>query len=420
MEYHGGMPERRASSFFREFRTSLFIATTSLVRGSRSTVVLIIFILSLSCVNMLFISGILFGLSSMMTQTLINVSSAHITIGPEQTPRVKTLIPSQGHMRAQIESIPGVIATVRHYFLAGSLAFDKEKNGQYKNVSGAIVGIVPSEEQHVLTLNNMVIEGSFLNDDDTDEVVISSALAGGYGVFAPSDLGGVRPGDKIRITYANGIMRTYKVKGIYNDAVGIFETFITAKEAESVLSSYDQASQILVKVDTHMASVDAFEAQIHSMFPTFKVQSYTELLGAFSSFLGALDLISFIVSVISVVVAAITIFVLIYVNAVNKRRQIGILKAIGIKPSVIVTAYVFQSLFYTACGIVVGLLLIFGALIPFLAHYPINIVVGDLGLVYTPMRLGLGLSSFAVAGLLAGLIPSHLVTREDILKAIWG
>jgi len=47
--------------------------------------------------------------------------------------------------------------------------------------------------------------------------------------------------------------------------------------------------------------------------------------------LTAVNLISTILSIISILVAAIVIFVIIYVNAINKRRQIGILKAIGIK-----------------------------------------------------------------------------------------
>ena len=158
------------------------------------------------------------------------------------------------------------------------------------------------------------------------------------------------------------------------------------------------------------------------MAPELKVQNYNDLLGSFASFLKALDLVQLIVSAISVVVAAITIFVLIYVNAINKRRQIGILKAIGIKKSIIVNAYIFQSIFYTVCGIGIGCFLVFGLLQPLLTAHPIPLIVGlmNLVLIYSPLRVGLSIVSFIAAGYLAGRIPANLVARQDILKAIWG
>ncbi len=81
------------------------------------------------------------------------------------------------------------------------------------------------------------------------------------------------------------------------------------------------------------------------MFPELKVQDYNIFLGQLTDFLAAINMISVILSVISILVAAIVIFVIIYVNALNKRRQIGILKAIGIKQSIIINAYIMQSLF---------------------------------------------------------------------------
>jgi len=143
--------------------------------------------------------------------------SSDITISPQELPVRKQFLLNQNEVRAEIESIPGVIATTRQYLLAGSLVFDKDKNGQYKSVSGTIVGFDPSAENKVLTFKSLLMAGQFLDDTDTDQIVLSSALAGGYGDVAPNDLGGVKVGDKIKITYSNGVMRTYTVKGIYND-----------------------------------------------------------------------------------------------------------------------------------------------------------------------------------------------------------
>jgi putative ABC transport system permease protein len=408
----------------RDLNTAVFIAYKSITKGSKSTLVLLVFILALSFLEMMFVSGVLSGMTYSQVRALRNFLSSDINISPQEQPQLKQYIPNQGQLRAQIETIPGVIATARHYNMAGSLSFDKDKNGQFKIVSGAIIGTDPGVEDKVLAFGQLMIAGRSLAADDTDQIVLSSSLAGGYGAIARqgSDLGGVKVGDKLIITYSNRNMRTYTVKGIYNDVMGLAETFITSKEAESILSIHDSASHILVKADISRVPVTDYESKIKALAPNLKIQNYNDLLGSFASFLQALNLIQLIVTSISVAVVAITIFVLIYVNAVTKRRQIGILKAIGIKKSIIVNAYIIQSLFYTACGIGIGMFLVFGVVQPFLTFHPIPLVVGllNLVLVYSPLRVGLSVVAFFVAGFFAGRIPANLVARQDILKAIWG
>ena len=405
-----------------DLTTAFFIAYKSITRGNKSMLALMIFILSLSFINMMFISGVLSGLWNSEVQLSIDLLASHITISPQQQPQVKEYIPNQSELRAQIATIPGIIATARHYTLAGSLSYDKDNNGQFKSVSGAIFAVDPSAERNVLTVDTLMLAGKPLTDTDTDQIVLSSALAGGFGTPSTNDLGGVKVGDKVQITYSNGIMRTYTVKGIYNDIMNIYETFITAKEAESILSVYNSASQILIRADLSRKDVTSYQKQIAALAPNLKIQNYTDLLGSVASFEQALSLISDIVSVISVAVAAVTIFVLIYVNAINKRRQIGILRAIGIKQSIIVNAYILQSLFYTLCGLAIGAFAVFGVLQPFLISHPVPIIVGlmNLTLAYTPLAIGISVASFIVAGYLAGRVPAHIVAREDILTSIWG
>ncbi len=401
-------------------RTSAFIAYKSIVRGNKSTMLLLMFILSLAFVNMMFVGGILRGLSDLFNQVIINTFSSHIAISPQEEPRIKRFITEHKKLRAGIESIPGVIATARRYVLGGSLTFDKDKSGEFKTIASSIMAIDPSEEVRVLTINENLIAGEYLVPGDTDQIILSSALAGGYGQPAPSDLGGARIGDEIRVTYDNGMTRKYKVKGIYNDVIGLYQNFITVKEAESILGNYHDASQILVKVDLKQGTVEDYVHHIKPVAPKLKYQTYRDLLGSFAAFLSTLDLIVLIVSVISVAVAAVTIFVLIYVNAINKRRQIGILKAIGIHQRVIIYSYAFQALFYTIAGIVIGSVASFGILYPLFLERPLDVELGDLSLVFTVSSIILSVLSFLAAGLLAGFIPSRIVARQNILKAIWG
>lgn len=406
----------------RDVKTAFFIAYKSVLKGNKSTVSLLIFILSLSFLNMLFISGIFNGMTDLFYKAIINLYASTVTIGPQEKPQIKQYIINQNEVQAEMNSIPGVIATTRRYNLAGSLSFDKDKNGQFKIASGAIVGIDPEKEAKVLTLKNYIIHGTYLSSIDTDQIFIASTVAGGYGdIPAPGgDLGGVKVGDKVQMTYSNGIIRTYTVKGIYNDSLGIFQTFITVREAESVLNTYNSASQILVKTDLQTRPLSYYKQKIQELQPKLKVQTYFDLLGSFQSFLDAFGLISTIVSTISILVAAITIFVIIYVNAINKRKQIGILKAIGIKQRIIILSYIFQSLFYSFCGIIIGSFVVFFVLTPLLDKYPIDVTFGYLSLVHNPTTVIWGVISMLLTGIVAGYLPSRLVAKQEILQAIWG
>lgn len=403
-----------------DLKTAAFIAYKSILKGNKSTVALLIFILSLSFLNMMFISGILNGLQNIFYRVIIDTYASDIAIGPQESPQIKQFIINQNEVQSEVQSIPGVIATTRRYDLGGAISFDKDKNAQFKIVSGAIVGIDPTQEEKVLTLNKLILKGNYLSDTDINSILLSSALAGGYGVPAPSDLGGAKVGDKVQITYANGVIRTYTVKGIYNDSIGIFETFITAREAESVLNVYNSTSQILVKTDLSSRPLSYYQKTIQKLTPSLKIQTYLDLLGSFKSFLDALGLISVIVSAISVLVASITIFVIIYVNAVNKRKQIEILKAIGIRQHIIVMSYVIQAVFYTFCGVIIGSFIVFVILTLLLRAYPIDVEFGYLYLVHNPLTIVGGIISLIVAGLLAGYFPAKLIVKQSLLKAIWG
>ncbi len=406
-----------------DLKTAAFIAYKSIRRGHKSTLVLMVLILSLSFINMMFISGVMSGIWEGMKETYRETLTADVTVNPQERPVTKQFIPNASGLQAQIETIPGVTATVRRYLLASSFSFDKDKSGQYKTMAGSIIAIDPATDSKVLSALKVIVDGKRLAPDDTDKIILSSAVAGGYPGMqhANENLGGARPGDKINITYANGIMRTYTVKGVYEDAFALNINYITNKEAESILGVSNSASQIQIKADLTRAPVEYYQERIQAMFPNLKVQNYNSLLGAIASFGEALTLVANIVSVISVMVAAVTIFVMIYVNALNKRRQIGIFKAIGIKQKIIVNAYIIQAVFYTLSGLLIGALITFLILKPLLVTYPIQLIgTLNLTLFYTTLKIVVSIAAFMAAGLLAGRIPAQMVAKKDILTAIWG
>jgi putative ABC transport system permease protein len=406
-----------------DLKTAFFIAYKTITKGHKSTIALIIFILSLSFFNLMFVSGFLYGFSDGVMKSMIDNSTAHIIVMPQEEPTIKPFVFDQDRVRAEIETIPGVIGTARHYQLGGTLSYDKEKDGNFKYTSAQIIGVTQSEEKNILTINKYMVSGKFPDNLKDDEIVLGANLSGGFGTKQTKDLGGATVGSKIQINYSNGITRTYTIVGIFKlSMVGSVASsaFISTSEAESLLSTYNSASEIMVKVDLEKNTLDEYTSKINQMIPNLKLEKYTSRLSTVGILVTAFNLIAVIVSVISIIVSAITIFVMIYVNAVSKRRQIGILKAIGIKESIIEVSYIIQSIFYSVLGIIGGLIVIFFIVIPIMAVKPITMPFGNAVLVYTSFGIIINIGSLIVAGILAGYIPAKIVAREDILKSIWG
>lgn len=405
-----------------DIRTAFFIAYKTVTKGHKSTVALIVFLLSLAFFNLMFVSGFLSGFSEGIMRSMIDTTTAHIIVKPQEEPTKKAFIQNQASVRAQLETIPGIIATTSHYQLSGSFSYDKGKNGKFEYASAPVIGVNQGEERDVLMVHKNMVAGEFPDDLGNDGIVLGANLSGGYGTKQTSDLGEAIVGDKVQVLYSNGAARTYTIRGIFKITMGSVANtaFISSREAEAILSTYDSASEIMVRVDLTKGTLDDYIGRIGMVVPFLQTEKYTDRLATVGILVAAFNIISFIVSVISVVVAAITIFVMIYVNAVSKRRQIGILKAIGIKESILELSYVIQSLFYTTLGIGIGLAIVFFAVEPLFAIRPIPMPYGDASLFYTSFGIFINITSLIVAGIFAGFIPAKIVAKENVLQSIWG
>lgn len=404
----------------QDVRVAFFLAVRSIGRAQRSASILLVFILFLSFLNLMFITGILAGVSAAIVRQSIETTTSYIDVDPQQAPVQQAFIPDERDLRARIATVPGVIATARHYTLTGSIAYDRDKNGKTVMAGAPIIGIDPAEEQQVTSIADYMVSGEYLDGTHNDQIILGADVAGGYGPTFLGNLGGAKTGEKVQVTYPNGVSRIYTIRGIYKVGFASNFGYVSRKEIESVLSISNYASEILVSVDPNYRPLSDYANSIQQVAPNLKVSTYVELLGQIQPITLAFDAISFVVAAVSVMVAAVTIFVLIYVNAINKRRQIGILKAIGIKQRIIVLSYMFQSVFFAGCAVGLGSAAVFFIFVPYLQGHPIMLPLGKLGLTYSRLSIALSIASILVAGVVAGIIPSWRVARQNIIAAIWG
>ncbi|MBT3395083.1 ABC transporter permease [archaeon] len=195
--------------------------------------------------------------------------------------------------------------------------------------------------------------------------------------------------------------------------------FISEKEMESVLGIDNKASLILVKLST-IGTEDKFRKDFAELGISEDMKTWQEKIGGIiGTIAGTFNLLTMITTLVSLIIAAVIILVIIYINTVNKRKQIGILKAIGIDQEVIIFSYIFQALFYCIAGIFFGLLLIWG-LTNIFTQNPIPFPMGEVSPIITFPLLAKSSISLLLISLIGGFLPSWQTARQSILDSIWG
>ena len=130
-------------------------------------------------------------------------------------------------------------------------------------------------------------------------------------------------------------------------------------------------------------------------------------------------LISDILKVISLLMAALTIVTITYIDVVHRRRQIGVARAIGIRPAPIVASYVLKAWAYALAGVGVGLVLFRYAVVPFVSSHPFQFPNGPVALAATTGEMTRDLVFLVVVAALAALAPALRSVRIPILDSIW-
>jgi putative ABC transport system permease protein len=277
----------------------------------------------------------------------------------------------------------------------------------------------------VTTIHNSLFAGSYLAPGDSG-ILLGVEIAGGDRSTSSSflTLGGAGVGDKVRLTYPNGIRKEYTVRGIFfaRERQADSTAFVTRTEMASVLgqdSFQDRASRVLVKID-RQGSEQEFIAGFKTLGINGVIRSWEEYGGSISGVTSSFDNIASLISGIGLVVAAIVMFIVIYINVLSRKRQIGILRAIGVSRNVILFSYVLQALFFGVMGIIVGGLLFGYGIVPYFEANPLDLSVGLVTLNIEALTVNNAVWGILVAAFLAGIVPVINITHQSIIKAIWG
>lgn len=412
---------------FLHARIGFFLAIRQIRRASLWTTSLIIFVMVLTFLNLVVVSGILVGLlQGAVDQTRVQYTSDVIISSLID----KKYIENSPNVIALVRTLPGIESVTPRYHEGGFLEanYKTRKDMDKPNTANAqLRGIDPDAEDAVTGLGAHMIEGEYLAPGDYDQIILGHYLLKQYlPIESPAftALANVGVGTKIRMHVA-GVVKELTVKGIIKTKVDdiSLSAFMVDSQFRSIIGRSDgNVDEIAVKLKPGVDPAEVRDTILRSGVGQYaRVQTYIDAQPQFlRDMIQTFGMLGAAFSSIGLVVASITIFIVIFINAITRRKFIGILKGIGINGRVIEFSYVFQSIFYAILGSAMGLLIVYGVLVPYFANNPIDFPFSD-GILVAPLDETLfRIALLVVSTLIAGYIPAWMIVRKNTLDSILG
>ena len=417
-----------AAGLLLPLRVGYFMASRQLLRYGRGTTALIVTIMTLTFLNLVVVSGILVGLiegSSIANRSHytgdVFISTATKKLNIARTTEMISLLRGSSEVTAiSARFVEGGRLEANYRTISGT-------NKLPDAVSASVVGIDPKEEDLVTSLKAHVIEGQYLDQNDFGYVLVGSSLLADYArtnVPGQNVLPDVHAGTKVRMTIGDNVLEV-TVKGVVKAKVGQVDdrVFMSERDLRKLMGKLDlNANEIAVRLKPGVAPEIIQTALLRAGFGSGAViQTWVEAQGPFFSDLSStFRTLGNVIGSIALAVAAMTVFIVVLINALTRKRYIGIMKGFGICGRSISASYVLQSLFYAACGCGLGLLILYGLIKPYFDAHPIDFPFSDGILSVPPVGVALRIVAMFIVAVVAGYVPAQLIVRRNTLDTILG
>ncbi len=317
----------------------------------RRRTLIVVFAIGSSMAMMMMYDGLVAGFENAIYGNAIRVLGGNIQVhaeGYSDEAGQKPILPLPNDLAivTAAQSQPHVLAAVRR-INTGGLVTNRE--GAF---AVAIVGIEPEKEASVNLVAQNVVAGRFLTSTDGDVALVGNGLA------LEMDLA---VGDRLTLAGqdANAQMRqrTLTVVGIYDIGMPDIEKrtlYLSLAEAQTLYGLTDQSTEVAISLE----QIGQEPAVIQGMTPGLsgiEVQSwettFPDLKTALQRKGGVMD----IFSVIILGIAGIGILNMLMMAVYERTREIGLLGALGMRPSGITWLFLLEGALMGVVGVAFGL-----------------------------------------------------------------
>jgi putative ABC transport system permease protein len=354
--------------------------------------------------------------ASLSADTLI-IQNAETGFGPPGSTAIKKL---NSHDLKIIESVNGVKQVIPRLLRVVKLEYNKALSFSY-------LASMPEDKEKLNfiyeNLNVKAESGRVLSLTDKEKVLL------GYDIANSEAYGKkIKVGNKIKIQG-----KEFEVVGILekastfqiNQVVLILESEMKdllniPKEETDFIVARAESKDIVEKVAEDIKKNLRKDRGEKKGEEDFTVQTPLQALGAVNTILNIINIVVIGIAAISLLIGGIGIANTMYTSVLERKKEIGTMKAVGAKNSDILKIFVIESGLFGLIGGITGAG--FGFFLSYLVSSAANSYFGQDILVFNiswMLLIGAILFSFLI-GILAGLIPSYQASKLKPVEALRG
>jgi lipoprotein-releasing system permease protein len=362
------------------------------LRSSPAQSALIVAGIAVGIATQIFVGSLITSLQADLVETTVG-SSPHITLLPAEGDT--TLSDQLAYQLQKAEPLATSVIPVRTF---SAIYAEGEES-----VPLSLTGGTDSDLDTVYKISERIVEGAYRLQDG--EIVVGTR-------FAESQ--GVSPGDTIRLLLPDGGTAELLVTGVFDlgqSAANERFAFVDPETARKALElGEDEYTAIEIQLSDVFASAEMAPrlAEENGVRAVDWQEENAELLSGLAAQSGS----SIMIQVFVLVAVALGIASTLAISAVQKTRQIGILKAIGMGDGAAARIFTWQAALLGIGGTVGGIALGYG-LIALFSFAPVPFSIRP-----EPTFIAISAAIGISVALLSSVIPARSTSRLDPIEVI--
>lgn len=206
-----------------------------------------------------------------------------------------------------------------------------------------------------------------------------------------------------------------EVLGIFEEGSGAYDMVILIPYdyADEIYETDGGATQVMLEpIDISM--VQELKEAIEEEYDDLDAMTMEDALSMMEEMTGTLNIMTFGIGFVASLVAAIGIIITMYTSVLERRRQIGIMKAIGAVRRVILQQILEEGLLISVISSLLAVLVSF-----FFVDMLNNVLLGGANLALITPGLAIGAVTYGIVlTVLASMYPAWVAVKTDPIKAI--
>lgn len=358
------------------------------LRSSPVQTALIIAGIGVGIAVLIFVGSLISSLQDDLVDSTVG-SSPHITLLPEDGESVSASLAEDA--RAEPEVVTAIPVRRMSVLFVGD-----------ESVPLSVTGGDGAELDTIYGLSDRIVDGDY--SLGSGEMLVGSDFA---------ERADVQPGDGLEVVLPDGGTAEYTVAGLFDLGAAAANERLAFLDSESVATAMglggDEYSAIEIQVDDVFTSTEVAARLTADGIEVVDWQEENqELLSGLAAQFGS----SVMIQVFVLVAVALGIASTLAINAVQKTRQIGILKAMGMADAPSGRIFLFQALILGIAGVAVGVGLAY-VLIWGFSFAPVDFSVRP-----SPTLILISVAIGIAVAMASSIIPARSTSRLDPIEVI--